>query len=171
MLCFVVCLVRCVVFVFRRDVQKLNPEVSTSIHVIDLSRNLMTIFPNIFLHFVQIVQHIMLDMPSLAFFTTYALLVLFWAEIYYQVGQFFLELDLLQVSNPRWRLIYFLQYWQARAVSTDGLRPSFYTINGIVYVIQVNNLSHFCSVSWRTRFVALYVEFIASVIFYFESYF
>ncbi|KAL2233209.1 UNVERIFIED_CONTAM: Tobamovirus multiplication protein 3 [Sesamum indicum] len=74
--------VRCVVFAFRRDVQKLNP---------------------------QIVQHILLDMPSLAFFTTYALLVLFWAEIYYQ----------------------------ARAVSTDGLRPSFYTINGVVYAIQI----------------------------------
>ncbi|KAA3462760.1 tobamovirus multiplication protein 3-like [Gossypium australe] len=60
--------VRGLVFVFRRDVQNLHPE---------------------------IVQHILLDMPSLAFFTTYALLVLFWAEIYYQ----------------------------ARAVSTDGLRP------------------------------------------------
>ncbi|KAJ1399964.1 hypothetical protein SESBI_29942 [Sesbania bispinosa] len=73
--------VRCFVFVFRRDVQKLQPE---------------------------IVQHILLDMPSIAFFTTYALLVLFWAEIYYQ----------------------------ARAVSTDGLRPSFYTINAVVYVVQ-----------------------------------
>ena len=79
---FIVNGVRCFVFVFRRDVQKLQPE---------------------------IVQHILLDMPSLAFFTTYALLVLFWAEIYYQ----------------------------ARAVSTDGLRPSFYTINAVVYVIQI----------------------------------
>lgn len=33
----------------------------------------------------QILQHVILDMPGLAFFTTYALLVLFWAEIYYQV--------------------------------------------------------------------------------------
>ncbi|CAI8585282.1 unnamed protein product [Vicia faba] len=74
--------VRSLVFVFRRDVQKLQPE---------------------------IVQHVLLDTPSLAFFTTYALLVLFWAEIYYQ----------------------------ARAVSTDGLRPSFYTINAVVYVIQI----------------------------------
>ncbi|PHT81272.1 Tobamovirus multiplication protein 3 [Capsicum annuum] len=74
--------VRSVVFVFRRDVQKLNPE---------------------------IIQHILLDMPSLAFFTTFALLVLFWAEIYYQ----------------------------ARAVSTDALRPSFFTINGVVYAIQM----------------------------------
>lgn len=36
--------------------------------------------------YCQIIQHILLDLPSLVFFTTYALLVLFWAEIYYQVG-------------------------------------------------------------------------------------
>ncbi|GMI87511.1 tobamovirus multiplication protein 3 [Hibiscus trionum] len=74
--------VRSLVFVFRRNVQNLHPE---------------------------IVQHILLDMPSLAFFTTYALLILFWAEIYYQ----------------------------ARAESTDGLRPSFFTINVVVYTIQI----------------------------------
>jgi hypothetical protein len=28
---------------------------------------------------------VLIDLPGLAFFTTYALLVLFWAEIYYQV--------------------------------------------------------------------------------------
>ncbi|CAN7020693.1 hypothetical protein BRARA_F00979 [Brassica rapa] len=74
--------VRALVFVFRRDAQNMQPE---------------------------ILQHILLDIPSLAFFTTYALLVLFWAEIYYQ----------------------------ARAVSTDGLRPSFFTINALVYVVQI----------------------------------
>ncbi|KAK9274518.1 hypothetical protein L1049_021767 [Liquidambar formosana] len=79
---FVVNGVRSLVFVFRQNVQNLHPE---------------------------ILQHILLDFPSLAFFTTYALLVLFWAEIYYQ----------------------------ARAVSTDGLRPSFYTINGVVYALQI----------------------------------
>ncbi|CAK9139132.1 unnamed protein product [Ilex paraguariensis] len=79
--------VRSLVFIFRRDIQKLQPE---------------------------ILQHILLDMPSLLFFTTYALLVLFWAEIYYQ----------------------------ARAVSTDGLRPYFFAINGVVYAIQVKILVH-----------------------------
>ncbi|CAH2045761.1 unnamed protein product [Thlaspi arvense] len=79
---FVVNGVRAVVFVFRRNVQFMHPE---------------------------ILQHILLDIPSLAFFTTYALLVLFWAEIYYQ----------------------------ARAVSTDGLRPGFFTINAVVYVVQI----------------------------------
>ncbi|XP_040961023.1 uncharacterized protein [Gossypium hirsutum] len=61
-------------------------------------------------------------MPSLAFFTTYALLILFWAEIYYQ----------------------------ARAVSTDRLRPSFFTINAVVYTIQVchclRHLAFYCMV-------------------------
>ncbi|KAG6534313.1 hypothetical protein ZIOFF_008199 [Zingiber officinale] len=74
--------VRSVVFVLRRGVQHIRPEVF---------------------------QHVVLDLPSLAFFTTYALLVLFWAEIYYQ----------------------------ARAVSTDRLRPTFYTINAVLYTIQV----------------------------------
>ncbi|CAI9262681.1 unnamed protein product [Lactuca saligna] len=73
---------RCLIFIFRHDIQELTPE---------------------------IYQHMLLDLPSLAFFTTYALLILFWAEIYYQ----------------------------ARAVSTDGLRPAFFTINGIVYAIQI----------------------------------
>ncbi|XP_071702456.1 tobamovirus multiplication protein 3-like [Rutidosis leptorrhynchoides] len=79
---FLVNAVRGLIFVFRRDIQHLQPE---------------------------IVQHILIDVPSLAFFTTYALLVLFWAEIYYQ----------------------------ARAVSTDGLRPTFFTVNGIIYAIQI----------------------------------
>ncbi|KVH97560.1 protein of unknown function DUF1084 [Cynara cardunculus var. scolymus] len=56
-----------------------------------------------FLNFL-IARHMLLDLPSLAFFTTYVLLVLFWAEIYYQ----------------------------ARTVSTDGLRPAFFIINGVV---------------------------------------
>jgi hypothetical protein len=74
--------VRSIVFVLRRNVQLIHPE---------------------------ILQHVLLDMPGLAFFTTYALLVLFWAEIYYQ----------------------------ARAMSTDGLRPTFYWINAVIYAIQV----------------------------------
>ncbi|BAF10701.1 tobamovirus multiplication protein 3 [Oryza sativa Japonica Group] len=79
---FIVNGVRSIVFVLRRDVQLVQPEVF---------------------------QHVLIDFPGLAFFTTYALLVLFWAEIYYQ----------------------------ARAMSTDGLRPAFYTINGVVYAIQI----------------------------------
>jgi hypothetical protein len=99
--------VRALVFLFRRDAQNMQPE---------------------------ILQHILLDIPSLAFFTTYALLVLFWAEIYYQVN-----LDSVYIFNlvfPALLLIFTLS-WQARAVSTDGLRPSFFTINAVVYVIQI----------------------------------
>ncbi|CAA7399140.1 unnamed protein product [Spirodela intermedia] len=79
---FIVNAVRSLVFVFRRNVQKLRPEV---------------------------IQHILLDLPGLAFFTTYALLVLFWAEIYYQ----------------------------ARGQSTDGLRPGFFVINAGIYALQI----------------------------------
>ncbi|RWR92885.1 tobamovirus multiplication protein 3-like protein [Cinnamomum micranthum f. kanehirae] len=79
---FLVNAVRSIVFVFRRNVQRIKPE---------------------------ILQHVLLDLPGLAFFTTYVLLILFWAEIYYQ----------------------------ARAVPTEGLRPTFYTINGVVYSIQI----------------------------------
>lgn len=74
--------IRSFVFILRRDIQNVTPE---------------------------IFKHVFLDLPGLAFFTTYALLVLFWAEIYYQ----------------------------ARVVSTDGLRPSFYVINIVVYAIQI----------------------------------
>ncbi|PUZ43137.1 hypothetical protein GQ55_9G638200 [Panicum hallii var. hallii] len=79
---FIVNSVRSTVFVLQRNVQLVHPE---------------------------IFQHVLIDLPGLAFFTTYALLVLFWAEIYYQ----------------------------ARAMSTDRLRPAFYTINGVVYTIQI----------------------------------
>lgn len=60
----------------------------------------------------QIFQHVILDLPGLAFFTTYAMLALFWAEISYQ----------------------------ARGLETEGLRSGFYTINGVIYVIQVKQV-------------------------------
>jgi hypothetical protein len=65
----------------------------------------------------QIFQHVILDLPGLAFFTTYAMLALFWAEISYQ----------------------------ARGLETDGLRSGFYTINAVIYAIQVKACSlYFC---------------------------
>ncbi|CAM6027739.1 unnamed protein product [Sphagnum balticum] len=78
---FIVNGVRAVVFCFRESVQALSPEV---------------------------LQHILLDLPGLLFFTTYTLLVLFWAEIYYQ----------------------------ARSLPTDGLRPAFLITNAAIYVLQ-----------------------------------
>ncbi|KAL8097482.1 tobamovirus multiplication protein 1-like [Apium graveolens] len=52
---------------------------------------------------------IILDLPGLLFFSTYTLLVLFWAEIYHQ----------------------------ARSLPIDKLRPSYFIINGIIYFAQV----------------------------------
>ncbi|KAL2937291.1 Tobamovirus multiplication protein 1 [Bienertia sinuspersici] len=51
----------------------------------------------------------LLDLPGLIFFSTYTLLVLFWAEIYNQ----------------------------ARTLPTDRLRPAYYILNGIVYLTQI----------------------------------
>lgn len=53
-------------------------------------------------------QSVLLDLPGLVFFSTYTLLVLFWAEIYHQ----------------------------ARSFKTDKLRPTFIIVNTIVYIIQ-----------------------------------
>ena len=49
------------------------------------------------------------DFPGLLFFTTYTLLVLFWAEIYHQ----------------------------ARSQATARLRPTFLTTNVAVYTVQI----------------------------------
>jgi hypothetical protein len=56
-----------------------------------------------------IMQEVLLDLPGLLFFSTYTLLVLFWAEIYHQ----------------------------ARSLSTTALRPIFVAFNGVVYAVQV----------------------------------
>ncbi|KAA8545608.1 hypothetical protein F0562_020392 [Nyssa sinensis] len=54
-------------------------------------------------------EMILLDLPGLLFFSTYTLLVLFWAEIYHQ----------------------------ARSLPIDKLRPAYFIINGFVYFTQV----------------------------------
>lgn len=72
---------RCVVFALRPKVEEIHPLVAKAV---------------------------LLDFPGLVFFTTYTLLVLFWAEIYHQ----------------------------ARSLPTGRLRPAFVLINAVVYAIQ-----------------------------------
>ncbi|XP_074320276.1 tobamovirus multiplication protein 1-like [Silene latifolia] len=57
----------------------------------------------------RVLTLILLDLPGLLFFTTYTLLVLFWAEIYYQ----------------------------AKSLPTDRLRAWYLSVNCVIYVIQV----------------------------------
>ncbi|BBH09138.1 hypothetical protein Prudu_021556 [Prunus dulcis] len=54
-------------------------------------------------------EMLLMDLPGLLFFSTYTLLVLFWAEIYHQ----------------------------ARSLPTDKLRPAYYIINGFIYFTQL----------------------------------
>ncbi|KAL9674317.1 hypothetical protein QQ045_030589 [Rhodiola kirilowii] len=57
----------------------------------------------------KVLISVVLDLPGLVFFSTYTLLVLFWAEIYYQ----------------------------AKSLPTDKLRIVYLTVNGAVYLVQV----------------------------------
>jgi hypothetical protein len=93
--------VRAAVFCFRENVQALSPEVQyhmwlsslwhrscqTQDFLTELQRFLAKWIGIDWMYVVapQVLQHILLDLPGLLFFTTYTLLVLFWAEIYHQV--------------------------------------------------------------------------------------
>ncbi|CAI9760270.1 unnamed protein product [Fraxinus pennsylvanica] len=63
----------------------------------------------VFLLHPRVLTLLLLDLPGLLFFSTYTLLVLFWAEIYHQ----------------------------ARSLPTDKLRLFYFSINGGIYFIQV----------------------------------
>jgi hypothetical protein len=76
-----VCSLRCGSFLFRAQMEQLHPDA---------------------------VRLVLFDLPGLLFFTTYTLLVLFWAEIYYQ----------------------------ARSMPTASLRPIFIAFNALVYACQ-----------------------------------
>lgn len=77
---FVVNAIRAAVFVFHGEVEALD----------------------------HVLKHVLMDLPGLLFFTTYTLLVLFWAEIYHQ----------------------------ARGLPTENLRSYFTVANVTVYVVQ-----------------------------------
>lgn len=63
----------------------------------------------VFLFKPKVFTLVLLDLPGILFFSTYTLLVLFWAEIYHQ----------------------------ARSLPTDKLRTMYIFINSVIYVIQV----------------------------------
>uniref|UniRef100_A0A0E0D2U2 THH1/TOM1/TOM3 domain-containing protein n=3 Tax=Oryza TaxID=4527 RepID=A0A0E0D2U2_9ORYZ len=63
----------------------------------------------VFLFQTKVYTLVLLDLPGLLFFSTYTLLVLFWAEIYHQ----------------------------AKNLPTDKLRIIYMAVNGVIYVIQV----------------------------------
>ncbi|KAK8607841.1 hypothetical protein V6N13_023290 [Hibiscus sabdariffa] len=65
----------------------------------------------------KVLMFVLLDLPVLLFFSTYTLLVLFWAEIYHQASD--------------------LSLFCARSLPTDKLKISFVAINGVIYVVQV----------------------------------
>ena len=85
---------------------------------------------------VQIFRSVFLDLPVLIFFSTYTLLVLFWAEIYHQVS---MEATAVPLVWDGWAWIsdLYFYYFQANHLPTERLRPIFLGINGTIYFIQV----------------------------------
>lgn len=106
----------------------------------------------------QVYKLVLLDLPGLLFFSTYTLLVLFWAEIYHQVPHspfvlnhlhFFFHFYYIRKGKP-WVSLHFtirnrkqmiraqiLVELQARSLPTDKLRPAYIAVNTIIYVVQV----------------------------------
>ncbi|XP_042490393.1 tobamovirus multiplication protein 1-like, partial [Macadamia integrifolia] len=70
---------------------------------------LFGLYRNLFILNPKVLEIVILDLPGLLFFSTYTLLVLFWAEIYHQ----------------------------ARSLPFNKLRPTYLIINGAVYFVQV----------------------------------
>ncbi|XP_030944394.1 tobamovirus multiplication protein 1-like isoform X1 [Quercus robur] len=70
---------------------------------------LFGLYKSVFLIRPKVLHMVLMELPTLLFFSTYTLLVLFWAEIYHQ----------------------------ARSLPTNKLRPAYYVINGLIYIIQV----------------------------------
>ncbi|RVW58088.1 Tobamovirus multiplication protein 1 [Vitis vinifera] len=77
--------------------------------------NPLGFYRSVFLIKSKALEMVLLDLPGLLFFSTYTLLVLFWAEIYHQ----------------------------ARSLPIDKLRPAYYIINGLVYFTQVGRKQYF----------------------------
>ncbi|OAY81037.1 Tobamovirus multiplication protein 1 [Ananas comosus] len=77
----------------------------------------------------------LLDLPGLLFFSTYTLLVLFWAEIYHQASPTTTSSHIfIWCFNI---LTFFKDYWQARSLPTDKLRAAYIAVNSLVYAIQI----------------------------------
>ncbi|XP_039068765.1 tobamovirus multiplication protein 1-like [Hibiscus syriacus] len=65
-------------------------------------------YKSVFLVQSKALETVLLDLPGLLFFSTYALLVLFWPEIYHQ----------------------------ERSLPVNKLQPAYYSINGLIYFNQ-----------------------------------
>ncbi|CAJ1936059.1 unnamed protein product [Sphenostylis stenocarpa] len=70
---------------------------------------LFGLYKNVFAIRPKALEQVIMELPGLLFFSTYTLLVLFWAEIYHQ----------------------------ARSEPAQKLRPAYFIINGFIYLIQI----------------------------------
>ncbi|MBA0649252.1 hypothetical protein Goklo_016833 [Gossypium klotzschianum] len=90
-------------------------------------------YKSVFLVKSKALEMVLLDLPGLLFFSTYTLLVLFWAEIYHQ----------------------------ARSLPINKLRPAYYSINGFIYFAQ--NRTEVMDMSGHFIFVFAVISFCAAL--------
>ncbi|KAH1243767.1 Tobamovirus multiplication protein 1 [Glycine max] len=76
----------------------------------------------VFLLHPKVLISVLLDLPGLLFFSTYTLLVLFWAEIYHQAKG---NSNFIPMTE------------QARGLPTDKLKIVYISVNAALYLIQV----------------------------------
>ncbi|BAT73963.1 hypothetical protein LR48_Vigan01g090100 [Vigna angularis] len=70
---------------------------------------LFGLYKSVFAIRPKALEQVLMELPGLLFFSTYTLLVLFWAEIYHQ----------------------------ARSEPAQKLRPAYFIINGFIYLVQI----------------------------------
>ncbi|KGN43722.1 tobamovirus multiplication protein 1 isoform X1 [Cucumis sativus] len=70
---------------------------------------LFGLYKSVFLIKPKVLEMVIMEIPGLLFFSTYTLLVLFWAEIYHQ----------------------------ARSLPISKLKPTYCIVNGVMYIIQI----------------------------------
>ncbi|XP_027348733.1 tobamovirus multiplication protein 1-like [Abrus precatorius] len=117
-LCAAYALVSCVALVQLVRIQMRVPEYGWTtqkvFHLLNFVVNglravLFGLYKSVFAIRPKALEHVLMEVPGLLFFSTYTLLVLFWAEIYHQ----------------------------ARSEPAHKLRPAYFIINGIIYFVQV----------------------------------
>ncbi|KAM7264146.1 hypothetical protein ACFE04_001829 [Oxalis oulophora] len=105
---FIVMGVRAVVFGFHNEVFLIHPKTERGPN--DVCEEAFFKCRSCFILFInKVILSILLDLPGLLFFSTYTLLVLFWAEIYHQ----------------------------ARSLPTEKLRIVYISVNSVIYIIQI----------------------------------
>ncbi|XP_017408044.1 tobamovirus multiplication protein 1 isoform X2 [Vigna angularis] len=98
---------------------------------------LFGLYKSVFAIRAKALEQMLMELPSLLFFSTCTLLVLFWAEIYHEVCLLSFGRTTLTVIIL-WNIFFIcLECIQARSEPSQKLRPAYVIINGFIYLVQI----------------------------------